>query len=63
MWKQLAGSAAVACCQQRSQLDDWETAGRMMEKDVFHEPYRKSLFPDFEQFVKLEVNWSLWDDD
>ena len=21
----------------------------MMEKDIFHEPYRKSLFPDFER--------------
>ncbi|MGB6408564.1 MAG: homoserine kinase [Planococcus donghaensis] len=28
---------------------DWETAGRMMQKDVFHEPYRKSRFQDFEQ--------------
>ncbi|WKA57633.1 homoserine kinase [Planococcus shenhongbingii] len=27
---------------------DWETAGRMMEKDEFHEPYRKSRFPDFD---------------
>ena len=34
-------SAAIA-------LDDWETAGRMIEKDVFHEPYRKHLFPDFD---------------
>ncbi|MCZ2260888.1 homoserine kinase [Sporosarcina sp. G11-34] len=34
-------SAAIA-------QDDWETAGRMMEKDVFHEPYRKQLFLDFD---------------
>ena len=31
---------------------DWETAGRMMQKDVFHEPYRKSRFPDFEEIQK-----------
>lgn len=27
---------------------DWKTAGRMMQKDVFHEPYRKERFPDFD---------------
>lgn len=27
---------------------DWKTAGRMMEKDKFHEPFRKSRFPDFD---------------
>ncbi|AIY06136.1 homoserine kinase [Planococcus sp. PAMC 21323] len=31
---------------------DWETAGRMMQKDVYHEPYRKSKFQDFEQIQK-----------
>ena len=35
-------SAAIA-------RDDWETAGRMMEKDIFHEPYRKKLFPEFDR--------------
>lgn len=29
-------------------MDDWETVGRMMEKDGFHEPYRKHLFPEFD---------------
>lgn len=29
--------------------NDWETAGRMMEKDLFHEPYRKTLFPHFNE--------------
>ncbi len=28
---------------------DWHTAGRMMEKDAFHEPFRQSRFPDFDQ--------------
>ncbi len=28
---------------------DWETAGRMMEKDTFHEPFRKIRFPDFDE--------------
>ena len=27
---------------------DWQTAGRMMQKDTFHEPYRKARFPDFD---------------
>lgn len=27
---------------------DWETVGRMMEKDEFHEPFRKARFPDFD---------------
>lgn len=26
---------------------DWRMAGRMMEKDAFHEPFRRSRFPDF----------------
>jgi homoserine kinase len=26
---------------------DYETAGRMMERDVFHEPYRTSLIKEF----------------
>ena len=33
-------SAALVQC-------DWETAGRLMEKDVYHEPFRQSRFPDF----------------
>ena len=28
-------------------MDDWETVGRMMERDGFHEPYRKHLLPEF----------------
>ncbi|MCJ1906954.1 homoserine kinase [Planococcus ruber] len=28
---------------------DWQTAGRMMEKDEFHEPYRKAKFPGFDE--------------
>lgn len=28
---------------------DWQTAGRMMEKDDFHEPFRQSRFPDFDK--------------
>lgn len=29
--------------------NDWKTVGRMMEKDGFHEPFRKKLFPDFDE--------------
>ncbi|MEK5040598.1 homoserine kinase [Sporosarcina sp. FSL K6-3457] len=45
----IAGSAASSVMTAAIARGDWETAGRMMEKDVFHEPYRKPLFPDFEQ--------------
>ncbi|MCG5104917.1 homoserine kinase [Oceanobacillus alkalisoli] len=27
---------------------DYELAGKMMEKDIFHEPYRKSLIPNYD---------------
>ena len=39
-----AGSVLSAALAQ----NDWQTVGRMMEKDGFHEPYRKHLFPKFE---------------
>lgn len=29
-------------------MNDWKTVGRMMEKDGYHEPYRKHLFPEFD---------------
>jgi homoserine kinase len=44
-----AGSAASCVMAAAMARNDWETAGRMMEKDIFHEPYRKSLLPDFDQ--------------
>ncbi|WP_342513903.1 homoserine kinase [Sporosarcina sp. FSL K6-1522] len=45
----VAGSAASSVMTAAIALGDWETAGRMMEKDVFHEPYRQRLFPDFDR--------------
>lgn len=39
-----AGSVLSAALAQ----NDWQTVGRMMEKDGFHEPYRKHLFPEFD---------------
>ncbi|MFB3161379.1 homoserine kinase [Neobacillus sp. 179-J 1A1 HS] len=36
---------------------NWELAGKMMEKDLFHQPYRKPLIPfygDVENFAKTE---------
>jgi len=41
-------SAAGSVLSAAMALDNWEVVGRMMEKDVFHEPYRKHLFPDFD---------------
>ncbi len=44
-----AGSAASSVMTAAIAQADWEVAGRMMEKDIFHEPYRKRLFPEFDQ--------------
>ncbi|MFS0691114.1 homoserine kinase [Sporosarcina sp. 179-K 8C2 HS] len=44
----VAGSAASSMMTTAMAIGDWELAGRMMEKDVFHEPYRKKLFPEIE---------------
>jgi homoserine kinase len=36
---------------------EWELAGKMMERDIFHQPYRKPLIPfysDVESFAKSE---------
>lgn len=41
------GSAAGNVLSAALAIGDWKTAGRMMEKDRFHEPFRKSRFPDF----------------
>lgn len=40
-----AGSVLSAALVQ----NDWQTVGRMMEKDGFHEPFRKKLFPNFDE--------------
>lgn len=44
----IRGSAAGNAMAAALARGDWETAGRMMQKDVFHEPYRKDRFPDFD---------------
>lgn len=43
------GSAAGNVLSAALVRGDWKTAGRMMEKDQFHEPFRKKRFPDFEE--------------
>ena len=45
----VCGSAANGVMAAAIAVNDWELAGRMMERDVFHEPYRTRLFPDFDQ--------------
>lgn len=42
-------SAAGSVLSAALALNDWETIGRMMEKDGFHEPFRQKLFPDFSE--------------
>lgn len=44
-----AGNAASNVMLTAIALGDWELAGKMMEKDIFHEQYRKSLLQDFDQ--------------
>lgn len=40
-----AGSVLAAAIVQ----NDWKIVGKMMEKDGFHEPFRKHLFPEFDK--------------
>ncbi|MER2090164.1 MAG: homoserine kinase [Sporosarcina sp.] len=47
------GSAAANVLAAAIVQNDWKTAGRMMEKDVFHEPYRKHLFPEFDRIREV----------
>ncbi|MDN7226245.1 homoserine kinase [Planococcus sp. N064] len=42
------GSMAANVLSAALATGDWQTAGCMMEKDEFHEPFRKSRFPDFD---------------
>ncbi|WP_172373830.1 homoserine kinase [Sporosarcina jiandibaonis] len=47
--KEATRSSASGCVLSAAlAINDWKTIGRMMEKDRFHEPYRKHLFPSFE---------------
>ncbi|CAM3292415.1 homoserine kinase [Filibacter tadaridae] len=46
------GSAASSVMTAAIAQDDWETAGWMMEKDIFHEAYRKQLFQEFDAIRK-----------
>lgn len=43
------GSAAGSVMTAAIAQSDWVTAGRMMERDLFHEPYRKIGFPNFDE--------------
>ncbi|AXI00697.1 homoserine kinase [Sporosarcina sp. PTS2304] len=43
------GSAAGSVMTAAIAQEDWATAGRMMERDLFHEPYRKVGFPNFDE--------------
>ena len=45
----VCGSSANGVMAAAIAIGDWKLAGRMMERDVFHEPYRTRLFPDFDR--------------
>ncbi|SDK07831.1 homoserine kinase [Sediminibacillus albus] len=40
----IANVSVAAICQQ-----DWELLGKMMKKDLFHQPYRKALVPHYDE--------------
>lgn len=45
----VAGSAAANVVSAALSKGDWQTAGRMMEKDLFHESYRKERLASFDE--------------
>lgn len=47
------GSAATALLSASLVQNDWKTVGKMMEKDRFHEAYRKEMFPHFDDIRAL----------
>ena len=49
----VCGSAANGVMAAAIAIGNWKLAGRMMERDVFHEPYRTQLFPDFEKIRRF----------
>ncbi|HET7627978.1 MAG TPA: homoserine kinase [Bacillales bacterium] len=48
----VAGSSFANLMVAAIMKNDWATAGRMMEKDLFHQPYRESLVPGLKQVAK-----------
>ncbi|MBB4827101.1 homoserine kinase [Sporosarcina luteola] len=48
-----AGSAASSLLSAALATGDWKLAGQMMERDRFHESYRKELLPDFDQIREV----------
>lgn len=49
----VCGSAANGVMAAAIATGNWQLAGRMMERDVLHEPYRISLFPEFERIRRF----------
>ena len=48
-----AGSAAGTLFVGAIAQQNWELAGKMLERDTFHEPYRKGMFPHFDDVREL----------
>lgn len=46
--KAVRSSSASAVLTVALAQNDWKTVGKMMEKDHLHEPYRKTLFPHYD---------------
>lgn len=49
----IQSSAAANVFSAAAARGDWKTAGRMMEKDEFHEPFRKGKFLNFDDIRKM----------
>lgn len=51
--KAISSSAAANVVSAAIASGDWKTAGRMLEKDEFHEPYRKARFLQFDEIRSI----------
>lgn len=49
----VSASAANGVLAAAVATENWDLVGRMMEQDVFHEPYRSPLFPDFDRIRRF----------
>jgi len=54
------GSAAGNVLSAALAAGDWPKAGRMMERDTFHEPYRKIRFADFDKIQELAKEYGAY---
>ncbi len=49
----VAGSSHANVMLGALMLKKWDLVGKMMESDIFHEPYRQKLFPEFQKLKEV----------